>query len=218
MTCVFLHDDVATFVYKHHTFYFSTPRRLANFNRCLSFSVVPEKFDLGTVILDIREFSLLRGINDVNQPVAFIDNDLRFHPVVERDSAFSEPYDLILREANWRLANIWIKDEQETRNWVESTYEREWENAIKALHDHHRVQKLIIRIYPGDTAVWAPNGILYNTLRWVGQHKSGERLLRGRPVQNDVHIDFAQNPNLPRRMPAVMVANLLALWDRYGWQ
>jgi hypothetical protein len=93
-TCSFLREEISIFLYRHHVFHFNTPTRLANFARCLSFSLVPRPLKLGTIILEIRRFSRLDGVDDLQWVVTFRNGGQeQDREIVERGYSLVRPYE-----------------------------------------------------------------------------------------------------------------------------
>lgn len=201
-TCSFLHDEISQFLYKRHAFYFDTPARLANFTRCLSYSPVPSPLKLGTIILEIRQFQPLIGINNLQQRVTFRQNT-EDKDVIERDSTLCKPYRnfMDLRPTNPHFTAMRAQEMEVTRNWIESRHGLDWGLAIIGLLKY-RVNKLIITAQMGTFTAFSSDGPLMLALDVVGEC--------GR-VKN-VSLDWWGAP-----APAPDAWNFQALKTRYGW-
>jgi len=204
-TCSFLHEEITTFLYSHHVFYFNTPIRLANFIRCLSFGPVPPPLNFGTVILEIRRFWPLDGIEDLSSPVTMQDGRDDYD-VKERDYSLAKPYDNF-KDLCLSNLHFFLMKKQEvkvTRKWHGRRFGMEWEVVIKGLVKH-KVKKLILRAELGTFDVWDPHGPLCRALHFVGESRMVDKVV--------VNLGNQLGGSVPERV----VNHLQALMSQYGW-
>jgi hypothetical protein len=147
-TCSFLHEEITNYLYHHHVYYFNTPARLANFTRSLSYAPIPSPRQLGTIILEIREFDPLINIPNRERPI-IIQEASGAYEIAERDHSLSEPYAhfQVLRNTNPHFARMREDEVRLTRNWSSRTFGRDWLEALQGLRKH-KVKQLIYQTRP----------------------------------------------------------------------
>jgi hypothetical protein len=205
--CSFPREESSIFLYRHHVFHLNTSARLANFARCLSFSLVPRPLKLGTIILEIRRFSRLDGIDDLQRVVTFQNSGQEQNcEIVERGYSLARPYEEF-RDLN--AASLYSvmtgREERVTRNWVGKTCGRDWAVAVEVLVKH-KVQKLIIRFDLGYFEIWGPRRGLLKALESIGE--SG--------MVDKVVVDFRSDDLEPA--PKQVRLAVKTLKSRYGWE
>jgi hypothetical protein len=191
-TCSFLHEEVTTFLYRRHVFYFNTPARLANFTNCLSFGTIPPPRNFGTIILEIRKFKVPSS---------------EARDVCERDYSLAALYEYFqdLSDTNPHFSRMRHEELKHTRNWNEHSYGADWGLAIKGLMKH-QVRELIVKAELGSFEVWNSGGRLLMALELVGDRGKVEKVV----------IDLGGQVGVD--VPQQVAADVAALRNEYGWE
>lgn len=204
-TCSFLHEEISTHLYNHHVYYFNTPARLANFTRCLSFGSVPPPRNLGTIIIEIRIFEPLSGVDDPDYPVT-VSSVSGDRDIVERDYSLCGPYEKFkdLHMTNPHFVYLRDREREVTRNWVRSRHDVDWAMAIEGLVKH-KVQKLVIKPELGGLAVLRSRGRFLRSIEFVGDSQM---------VDN---VEIILEGEVGRDVPRQVARRVASLRRQYGW-
>jgi hypothetical protein len=195
MTCREMYDEVSSFAYRHHAFYFGQPRALATFLECLSYGPVPgadKSRLLGTVVIDItvrgHPYHCCEAVKSRARP-GFVVEEFAMGYAENRP----EPSD-----PDWLL--FWDYAENENNLWWQWCGE-DWACAIRALTEAHKVKKLVICCEGGledKQRLWTP---IYSAFTGFQDRERLREIVRGANVSKGCfkRIKFALG--LKRKRP-----------------
>jgi hypothetical protein len=190
-TCALFHEEISSFAYTRNTFYFNTPARLLNFARCLSHSTIPTNDrQVGTIILEIRDFKYLLHVKDPDQRVTFTGRE-DGTPILEREKTLVEPMDDFRDLDNANLAFLAMSSDEVrgTRVWRKATQGKDWMEAIIALFSQTKVRKLILKGSGGNWDVWSWEGGIFDALQVVGSQDYGVLKKGGKKILGELVVD-----------------------------